>query len=441
MIPMGWLREWGKRVKITIDHSKIDAPLFNFPILLYLSASSGQHPRDVTFVFNEIGANSKKIAVTQNDGTTQLYVEIEKWDYANKKARLWVKVPHIASDIDTDLYLYYDKNHADNVDYVGYSNSLPAKNVWSNHFVYVRHMRDEPRALIDLLQYHKRLIEGLFPKNWFFKTKKRNHPAYIRWDLCNRMIKQNGVVKFPEQRDELTQIGSIMLDSYILSQITGGDIKDLSLRPLSYGDKAFQEKILSRVTDENQFEDIMVELYIGAWHLSNGHKVTPVEEEGLPDLRIEFPNVTYPAFIECKHLRTRTKRRVIDLVRKANNQIKKINGQCYGIMIVDATLPVAAGIVKDDRLPAQIQEISKVIRSALSGEKNRSIGTTLVVWDDNTILGQPPEKTLVTLRRRHIRINHNRPNTVVPRTLPLFNGFNVDFFVSWYPRTRKSRKN
>lgn len=387
-------------------------------------------------MFDEIGKNSKKIAVTQSDGVTQLYVEIEKWDYANKKARLWAKVPYIDDDVDTDLYLYYDRNHADNTAYVGAPNSTPAKNVWDNHFVFVRHMHDEPRALIDLLKYQKRLLEGLFPENWFLKTQKKNHPAYVRWDLCNRIIKQNGIIKFPEQRNELTEIGPILLDSYILSQITGSDMKDMSLGSLSYGDKAVQKKILSRVTDEDQFEDIMVELYIGAWHLSEGHKVTPIEQEGLPDLKVEIPNLSHPAFIECKHLRTRTERRVTDIVRKANNQIKRVKERCYGIMVVDATVPVAAGTVNDDHSPTKVQEISKIISSALSGKKNSSVGTILVVWDDNMILGQATQETMIAFRRRHMRIEHTEPNTVVPHTLPLFDGFTVDFFITWHPRTR-----
>ena len=33
--------------------------------------------------------------------------------------------------------------------------------------------------------------------------------------------------------------------------------------------------------------------------LASLHKVTPIEEEGLPDLKVEFPKVTYPTFFEC----------------------------------------------------------------------------------------------------------------------------------------------
>lgn len=60
-----WLSGWDKRVKLTADSGDIDANLSDFPVLVYLSTSSGRGPDDVSFVFDEVGANSKKIAVTR----------------------------------------------------------------------------------------------------------------------------------------------------------------------------------------------------------------------------------------------------------------------------------------------------------------------------------------------------------------------------------------
>jgi len=107
--------------------------------LLYLSAASGIDPDDVTFIFDEVGANSLKIAVTEDDGTTECKVEIEKWDNGNEKAWLWVKVPAIASAIDTDLYLYFDNDHADNNANVGVVGSAPGEAVWDADFLMVQH--------------------------------------------------------------------------------------------------------------------------------------------------------------------------------------------------------------------------------------------------------------------------------------------------------------
>ena len=105
---MAWLTGWVKRLQITLDHNDIDAALTDFPHLIYLSASSGHSNKDVSCVFDELlgNANRKKIAVTLSDGTTECYVEIEKWDHANEQAWLWVKIPDIDPDVDTVLYLY-----------------------------------------------------------------------------------------------------------------------------------------------------------------------------------------------------------------------------------------------------------------------------------------------------------------------------------------------
>jgi len=150
---MAWLGDWAKRVKLTIDNADITAGLVNFPMLLYLSTSSGRGPDDISFIFDELGsdANRKKIAVTTSDGETQCYVEIEKWDHGNEKAWLWVKVPSIASDADTDLYLYYDSSKADNTTYVGdcADGSAATHAVWDSDFKMVLHMEGASATEID----------------------------------------------------------------------------------------------------------------------------------------------------------------------------------------------------------------------------------------------------------------------------------------------------
>jgi hypothetical protein len=141
-----WLSGWSERVNITLDHNDITVSLSYFPVLIYLSSSSGRYGDDVSFVFDELqsDANRKKIAVTTSDGITQCYVEIEKWDTANKKAWLSVKVPSISSTADTVLYLYYDSSHADNTVYVGDPGSTPSQNVWDGNFKGVWHMEENP---------------------------------------------------------------------------------------------------------------------------------------------------------------------------------------------------------------------------------------------------------------------------------------------------------
>jgi len=137
---MAWLGNWKYRRKITIDSSKIDtSDLSHFPVLVYLSSSSGSGSDDVTDIFTELGANSKKIAFTKSDGTTQLYGEIEKWDNGNNKAWIWVSRDGwtLANASDTEFYIYFDSSQPDNTTYIG---DVGARTeVWDSHFKGVWH--------------------------------------------------------------------------------------------------------------------------------------------------------------------------------------------------------------------------------------------------------------------------------------------------------------
>ena len=145
---MAWLGTWANRRKITISDTHIDAVLSGFPILLQISFSSGTGSTDITDIFDELetDSNRKKIAVTTNDGTTQCYVEIERWDHSAEKAELWVRVPSVASGAVTELYIYYDSIEANNNSYVGDTTESAAQNVWDSDFKLVAHMAQDPNG-------------------------------------------------------------------------------------------------------------------------------------------------------------------------------------------------------------------------------------------------------------------------------------------------------
>lgn len=146
---MAWLGSWAKRIEITLESTVVDATLADFPALVYLSTSSGINDEDVSSVFDELAsdANRTKIAITKADGTTQQYVDIERWDDASEKAWLWTKVPSLSSSADTIIYLYYDSAQGANTSYVGDTGSTPAKLVWSEHTV-VYHMEDATTSTV-----------------------------------------------------------------------------------------------------------------------------------------------------------------------------------------------------------------------------------------------------------------------------------------------------
>src|SRR6056297_2541451 len=118
---MSWLSGWAKRRKITIDNTNIDSDLDHFPVPVPLGTSVGQSDQDVSDIFDELGSESLKIAVTKSDGETEIYAEVEQWDATNEKALLWVSKSDLtltAASV-TELYIYYDSSQSDNTDYIG----------------------------------------------------------------------------------------------------------------------------------------------------------------------------------------------------------------------------------------------------------------------------------------------------------------------------------
>lgn len=136
-----WLSDWAKRIKVTIDKDQFASTEANFAIKVEINSSSGQSNQDLTPVFDEVGGNYLKIAVT-DDNDNQLYVEVDEWWSGSEQARIWVKVVSVSNSVDTDIYLYYDNSKVDNTTYVGIVDSTPAENVWDSDFMMVQHMSD-----------------------------------------------------------------------------------------------------------------------------------------------------------------------------------------------------------------------------------------------------------------------------------------------------------
>lgn len=137
---MAWLGTWAKRREITISNTNIDGDLTHFPIPIFINSTSGTGNTDITDIFTEVGANSQKIAVTKSDGTTQIYVEIEKWDNGGSTANLWASKSDltVSSSASTTLYIYYDNAQSDNTTFVGLLGSRTE--VYDSNYVGVWHL-------------------------------------------------------------------------------------------------------------------------------------------------------------------------------------------------------------------------------------------------------------------------------------------------------------
>lgn len=151
---MNWIAGWSKRIKFTIDHTKIDETLFNFPILINLDTTCSG-------VFNELGNNYKRILITDFSLGGTLYCEIVTWDVATQSAQIWVKVPEVKSYTDTEIYLFYDITQIDNTEYVGDVGDLCSQNVWDTNYEAVYHMSQGPIWAFSSVVLYEGEVSGL----------------------------------------------------------------------------------------------------------------------------------------------------------------------------------------------------------------------------------------------------------------------------------------
>ena len=137
---------YSKRIKLTIDHTKIDADVTWFPITVFFTVTQGEE------IFSEFDADGDymKCAFTKADGVTELYAEMELFDVSESKAIYHVSLDGwvIDNDVDTDFYYYYDNDAADNTNYIGTINTVAGGNVWDSDFKAVYHMVDATTSTI-----------------------------------------------------------------------------------------------------------------------------------------------------------------------------------------------------------------------------------------------------------------------------------------------------
>jgi len=125
--------EYTTRKKITIDNTKIDSDLTDFPVLVKLTSTN--------FDFSKANSDGFDIRFTSSDGSTLLKYERERHDSANSLAEYWVKIPSVSSSADTEFYIYYrTTDTADGAD---------PTNVWDANFKEVWHLKDLTTSTVE----------------------------------------------------------------------------------------------------------------------------------------------------------------------------------------------------------------------------------------------------------------------------------------------------
>ena len=136
-----FVSRYDKRIKFTIDSSKIDAELIWIPITTFFTATQAEE------IFAEFDSDDDfdRGAFTKADGSTQLFADCELFDDSESLGNYhvsrdgWV----IASGVDTDYYFYYDKDAEHNTTYISKSGGVAAQSVYDDNTIAAYHMNNQ----------------------------------------------------------------------------------------------------------------------------------------------------------------------------------------------------------------------------------------------------------------------------------------------------------
>lgn len=117
-----WLAGWDYRIEFEIaDYANdIGAEIVWFPVTVFLTATQGEE------VFVELTTDAKylKMQFTQSDGTSLLYGEKELFDVSEEKGIFHISRAGWTINANTSIFLYYDKDHEDNTDWISAADGL-----------------------------------------------------------------------------------------------------------------------------------------------------------------------------------------------------------------------------------------------------------------------------------------------------------------------------
>jgi hypothetical protein len=122
----------GYQRDITIDHTKVNESLTDFPILVRFNVDN--------FDFNKCREDGFDFRFYDSEGNLLSY-QRERHDFANKKAEYWVKVPAISSSQNTVITLEYGNLTA--------ADGADVANVWDASFVSLWHLDEEADGTAD----------------------------------------------------------------------------------------------------------------------------------------------------------------------------------------------------------------------------------------------------------------------------------------------------
>jgi hypothetical protein len=132
---MAWYNaSWNYRVKITVDYTKVDATLSNFPVYVDLNDLPSHF-------WDNVKNSGGDIRITTSDEETEVAREVVSCDTSTDTGELHFKAPSLSHTADTEFYIYYGNSGASEP---AVDATYGRNNVWSNGYLAVYHLNESP---------------------------------------------------------------------------------------------------------------------------------------------------------------------------------------------------------------------------------------------------------------------------------------------------------
>ncbi|MFC1576308.1 DUF2341 domain-containing protein, partial [Candidatus Omnitrophota bacterium] len=130
--PESWITDYTYYKAITIDYTKVDATLTDFPVLLSFT--------DADLIDKAKSGSNYVLKFTKADGT-ELPYEVEHFDNGTGELVAWVKVDTLSHTADTNIFMHYDTTNTNSTE--------NAAGIWDASYSGVWHLDETSGTVYD----------------------------------------------------------------------------------------------------------------------------------------------------------------------------------------------------------------------------------------------------------------------------------------------------
>lgn len=253
------------------------------------------------------------------------------------------------------------------------------------------------------------------------RTRFPLHPAVLRRDALDVFFPLR-----PRPYEELlavaTEVGTMAIDRIFWMSDPGAEDYWTFL-----SDPSAARRVRANLEDPKKFNETIVE--VRTWAHLRHHRLSAelIEEDGLPDISINRGRAD-ECWVEVKFVhRSTSNRGILRALQHANAQLRNASGGGAGVvylyfdrLLAPRRLPATPEEAEasrrssgEDHAPHDVAGRLALIENALRGLHYKSIGATVIGWDDHGYIGDWPKKVTYFVRRDSRVRRHSTPRKAV----------------------------